>query len=712
MFETGADFATASRTVPDTSQLTQRASRPKPGRSLGGIVTRTEVPIRAAIRELLTSARNAPDPSALLFDCTVYGPEPVTEPPAIRTAWFIVTIGIVHAIAQGLRNTAPFRTSLDWFFDGTTLAHKVLALFAPEQLQAAQIHLGDLAVNDDLIDLFPYVLEPHGHVTRSRLEKCSTARSLREEKRAAGVYYTPSDVADFMVAAISQEGKSTGSWLDPACGTGVFLRAVLRHVLDAQPADTVTTPLETVLSGLFGIDRSALATDLASFTVLVECLLKAPLECSPWEAWRQIKTKIVCMNALRLEPTDSMVALHIDAPVRIKTHEIFPRANPGGFDHVVMNPPYCSVQVDDSLRSSWHSFSGLKPAQKGDAHIAFAEMTWRMTSKSGSAAAVLPLSIATNSTRMFRDFREELLCSSGSKEFLFFDREPQSLFGEDVKTRNVILIRNGSETAVEAKLRTSRLLKWSGPQRSSIFTRERSVPVSFKPQSAFIPKLGSTPEAQLYSALTQAVIQGKSSSLSPQATRAHLDDAVNFSKDESLRTLLVSGTAYNFLNVFFAGSLPAAPAKPYSRSPVNALRFHNEEFAFAAYAVMASRLAFWLWNVEGDGFHVTGAFIRRLPLWAVFASKERIKTLSSFGETLWNVAQMHPVGSINGGRQTYSYHFGHNHAYNLAVEAELLSAFKLPLEFSACLDSFVEAVVSRDQTRITRTQFTYHQQAI
>lgn len=676
-----------------------RLSCPAPGRSLGGTVTRVERPIRAAVGLLGRAVAIDDEVTDSIFGCTVYGPEGFRESNEVRFVWFVVSVALTHALIMRSESVSSFRLALEWFFGEVRLARRLLACFHHQQIKAAEIELSKLTVSADLYDLLPYILEPHGHVTRSNLETCDVARKTRETKKDSGVYYTPSDIADFMVSSLADTSKTQGTWLDPACGTGVFLRAALVHHRKFTPSEDIT---EFALSNIFGIDKSALATDLSAFVLLIECASTNSLDHPHhhlFPLWQQLKGNIVCMDALRLVPR-ATTYLRCDSTHLLEISEIFPRVGHNGFDHVVMNPPYATTYIDKNLQSIWYSFSGVQAGQTADTHLAFSEMLWRLTSDMGVSAAVLPLSIGTNTTKSYARLRHELLTSSGTKEFLFFDREPQALFGEDIKTRNLILLRQGAlgETAV----RTSRLLKWTAEHRHLIFNRSRLVTIEASQCGSFIPKLGSHAEKITYAALMSSSMVMRAIPFAPQCGRVTLDEAVATNYVINRDTLLVASTAYNFVNCFFSDGLPVNPTHPYSSSPLNALMFKSKDEAYAAFALVSSRLCFWLWHVEGDGFHLTSNFLKRLPLWAVFDSEAAKILLSKHGKILWQLAKTTSVGAVNGGKQTYSFHCGYDHPSVAAIEQVLVKHMQLSGEGTCWLDDFVQATVSIDGKRRIR----------
>jgi len=76
--------------------------------------------------------------------------------------------------------------------------------------------------------------------------------------------------------------------------------------------------------------------------------------------------------------------------------------------------------------------------------------------------------------------------------------------------------------------------------------------------------------------------------------------------------VFLASTAYNFLNVYRNLSNKNG-AYAASENSVHCLEFAREDAAELAFAVLSSRLVYWLWHALGDGFHVTRRFIESIP---------------------------------------------------------------------------------------------------
>lgn len=179
----------------------------------------------------------------------------------------------------------------------------------------------------------------------------------RDARKDKGAFYTPSPVADELVAsALSLVTRRPGKpprILDPACGTGVFLVAAFRRLASAQ----IDQPMEgslarrLALAGatLHGVDLDARAVDLARRAVILTVLddprvqeeLALALAFPSTLAIARAVGGILHGDSLLGE--DASLALHGDAVPLVKWSQSFSSAfATGGFDLVIGNPPFAS----------------------------------------------------------------------------------------------------------------------------------------------------------------------------------------------------------------------------------------------------------------------------------------------------------------------------------------------------------------------------------
>lgn len=84
-----------------------------------------------------------------------------------------------------------------------------------------------------------------------------------DTRHALGEYYTPAWLCERIVQEFNF--KATDKILDPACGSGSFLRAAVHRMKELNPE---TTP-ETISNQIYGIDIHPLSAQIAKTTLLL-----------------------------------------------------------------------------------------------------------------------------------------------------------------------------------------------------------------------------------------------------------------------------------------------------------------------------------------------------------------------------------------------------------------------------------------------------------
>lgn len=508
----------------------------------------------------------------------------------------------------------------------------------------------------ELRALLPYVLDPMAAATRRHVLNGQSSPRERQIRKATGVYYTPGDVAHLMVDRVrSHEGHAEGAerWLDPAHGSGVFLRAVFSALgRGSDAADRI-----------YGVDLDPIAAETASFVLTAEDLAHNSSNAAPWERWHRFRRNLATGDALLIDTLSfvpAMLSSEDAAPLdghplgsiepwRLQT--VFPETTESGFARVVANPPYAPLQrtAASSYIPRLHRVTGRSARQ--DISPIFVELCSNILSDDGALAIVMPLSIVTSTRPPFPELRQHLADQPGLLELLSFDRAPDALFGDDIKTRNAIvhMNRRGCDDLV-----TSPLYRWTSRNRANALG---SIPivsvaeVSGVPET--IPKVGTEWERELLQACGNWRRY-----LADWHTRRRLlslEIATREVSDNPTHMLALAPTAYNFLNTIREPLCAVADGHD-SQNGFAVLTFSSEQQASAAYALLSSHLAFWLWHVTGDGFHVTNALLSRLPVPLDDQGDEaRVERLAELGDSLWKTAQVRPVRSTNRGRTTVSY---------------------------------------------------------
>lgn len=164
-----------------------------------------------------------------------------------------------------------------------------------------------------------------------------------------GRVYTPAPLARRVVAALQ---APTGRWLDPACGDGVFLEAVLDVAAPRLPAGPEREAFVAALEG-WDVDPEALA--LARTRLDAAC------------------ARLGVAARPRLTQRDGLVG------------------DDGPFDTIVGNPPYLEAKrMPAALKA--HVRAACPVAARGafDLYGAFVERAWGLLGPGGRLALVIP----------------------------------------------------------------------------------------------------------------------------------------------------------------------------------------------------------------------------------------------------------------------------------------------------------------------------------
>jgi len=634
-------------------------------------------PIRSVVATLASLLRVHCSDFDLVVGRWMGAPVPKTEgvvrdPDRLRLAWWLVNAWLVAA-----RYARPgnLRVGIGSFLGGPSdLIDEILEPGADD----AVLELRDLATDTDLVHILPYALDPHGLATRRALLRDPSVHGARRTKKALGIVYTPADVAEYMVREALRDTPDP-KVLDPACGTGVYLVAAL-DILRARLAEP---GVQIATRRLRGIDISALALDSCAFVLLHRCIEElrhgsAP----PVVAWRSIRSQLVWADALAVPAASDL--LGPDAAVNV----------------CVTNPPYAPLGGRADLPALRRRFACLAEActPTTDMYLPFVESCWRAVARSGGkASVVVPLSLSFGQSVQHRSLRHVIGGSGGSWAFSFYDRTPDALFGDDVKQRTCIAVVDTRPVDGRTVICTSGLRRWTSRNRKSLFATLATARVDASSIVAVLPKLETEQEATAYASLrrepfTLPAVGIQMTSKSPSAMR-----------DGDGSVILVGATAYNWFPV--ARSLPAGlEDRVTSASMPHRLRAPSPRLAGAVFALLASRLVYWLWRVECDGFHVPAWFIRQLPCRPSLFDGERLMSLSRAGDALWEKLSRNPVWARNRSKLSLSFRpSGCGHILN-AIDGALCDTFGLSAAFPDWLEAYVARTVLVDATDVRRSQ--------
>ena len=242
-------------------------------------------------------------------------------------------------------------------------------------------------------------------------------------------------------------------------------------------------------------------------------------------------------------------------------------------------------------------------------------------------------------------------------------------------------------------IETGPLHKWTSRQRARLFEMVEFTPLAVNSIAAGIPKLSGAQSVEIFEQLANRTIRLHKMCVS---RRPHADPRIS-SLGIKTTPSLYRVRPTTFLNIFRRHrSLPSCSV-PWSTSKVLALRFATEAEAARAFAILSSRVAYWLWHVTGDGFHVTRNFVLGLPFNDQLFNKNQRDTLTRLGDRLWSNVQREQIVSINGGRKTIAYRPHSSEDLRNEIDTLLLNALGVAPSLITHLRVFARKIVAVDE---------------
>jgi hypothetical protein len=700
--------------------LQGRLSEPKPGRTVWTAILKWTMPLAASYLELTNDSAHIAPELIRRYGCA-YSPtlpvnqfETLDEREALSLASSaLLHVWMIHRRVSGSPST--FREAELWFFGERS---KTIGLsFASEAWpsKSAPAGLYDLNYTAEFDDVFPYVVE----VFETRQADSFRNRAF---KRNIGLYYSPSDVTDYMVREVlalrrtSHRTLSEITCIDPACGSGVFLRALLNAISRYSPIRDGEKLNAT--TRLYGLDTSMHAIQSCAFTLLLDCIDDVDrIGLVPWHAWQMIRGNLWVGDSTRISGLGATDPSHsariaklreearsnvangywndtqassrtpITPPIRRAMYlgDIFGEAA-NGFDIIIGNPPYSGTSARGSQLTFDGNPTGGRETQRGY-YLPFVEMMWKFAKGDYSTSSmILPLSIAYHTGSDFFKLRENMQKIPGTWRFEFFDRTPDSLFGDLIKTRNCVVFAEIGSAYSQTRIATTPLIRWNSRNRDELFDHIRSVIVhdhfSIK---GCIPKLGSELEIDAYRKLRSSL---SSSSVGEMLSGVH---APLHRHTVMSNTLYFYSTAYNWLPIF--RHFPSRHISTRSDFRASELLCEDPEEADFLFGVLSSRVSYWLWRVEGDGFHLNKTFILSLPFHRSRFSRARYAEIVELSRDLWKQIQHYPVKKVNAGRPCVNYRPYACKGILDLLDINILESYGVSKEFSTVLTQYVMDIV-------------------
>ena len=201
-------------------------------------------------------------------------------------------------------------------------------------------------------------------------------------KRLGGIY-TPQYIASFFARyyrrQLSPERFVASSVLDPACGSGIFLRATMEQKILAVDDVPSGEAVETALSTMQGVDIDENAVSASRLSLALLYLAgsgKLPMD-------------------VPIVYDDSLQRFLPDSPSSVEV-----------FDAVMMNPPFIRTELQsEAIRQAIVKHVGFAAKGKLDIYLAFVALAIRAIRPGGFGLFVVPQTILTSdSLKKFRNW--------------------------------------------------------------------------------------------------------------------------------------------------------------------------------------------------------------------------------------------------------------------------------------------------------------------
>ncbi len=229
-----------------------------------------------------------------------------------------------------------------------------------------------------------------GHIQKGK--KRFTEQEDKGKRKKGGIYYTPKYIVDYIVNNTVREHIKNKSFedikkiriLDPACGSGSFLRVAF-DVLVEESQKTLKRDLtyeekkELLLNCIYGVDVDERAVEIAKFNLSLKLAERGkPLP--------KLRNNIRNGNSL----IDDKSILKYGAFVwQDEFKEIM---DSGGFDVIIGNPPYINIyhlaKNEEEMR--YYQQNYFSATKKFDIYILFMELAFKKLKEKEIFSFIIP----------------------------------------------------------------------------------------------------------------------------------------------------------------------------------------------------------------------------------------------------------------------------------------------------------------------------------
>ena len=255
-------------------------------------------------------------------------------------------------------------------------------------------------------------------------------------KKAGGVYYTPLYIVEYIVENTVGEllkGKTPNQVsklkiLDPSCGSGSFLLGAYQKLLnwhleyyanldqppknviyigkDGIPRLTIQEKKKILLNNIYGVDIDSQAVEVTKLSLLLKVLedenkdvLEAQQKLIHERALPYLGDNILCGNSIIKSDillTENLTIEEISEinpfDWKIAFKDIIDN---GGFDAVIGNPPYVSVETMDNISKKYYQKNYKTFVKRADLYSVFIENSLNKLSKK-YVSFIIPSTVFSN----------------------------------------------------------------------------------------------------------------------------------------------------------------------------------------------------------------------------------------------------------------------------------------------------------------------------
>lgn len=366
-------------------------------------------------------------------------------------------------------------------------------------------------------------------------------------RKSKGVYYTPSDVVEFISnQSVFQPKEGAPNYLlstifDPTCGAGEFLIFALTKkfhiVMQENNAPIQKEYVHNILRTIYGNDINRESIIVSQIRLFI-CTLKF-------------------LGVNNIKGVARILKSHFTTSDFVATQKSYKRK----FDIILGNPPYVEDGKCDTTNFEKY----------GNIYCNVLKNAVENLKPNGRIGFIIPLSYV--STPRMEKIRSELKTKLEYQKIYSFADRPDCLFSSVHQKLCILIGKKGNG----GRIYTSSYNYWYKEEREHLFADIQLYENSFSEQGC-IPKLGSQLQAEIYKKIT--------------CGRTALSDLLN-------------GQGYDIYLNMRACFWIKAFTKNHKGSEYKNFQCNSSYDQHLAMAILNSSLFWWFWNCVSDCWHIT-----------------------------------------------------------------------------------------------------------